>query len=315
MKPRGTPHHVLRFPRVSAVHHTRTEKECVDLRQLQVLAREACSFVESEAEEEMDDLWRRFSGGESGGEAEEQGIRGSGAGWREKQEQEWYDKLIKADKPKGGRTSRKRKGTNSPQVVIHKPVKRGAASERAVAACEIFASRMALSDPSDPDKTLVNADVTPGKMATPRLLAAPSLLAPSPGAPQSTLISSNRSGSFVEFIAPQPAQEAYFWTVFPRTVPIKTASLPIHTRMHCIDRVMEGAGWRRQADQRSWPVGAAAFKAGKIFTSVDQAGALAKHLRCDWIPSGGDAAKVSICEASSVGGTSNHNNKEVLVLV
>ena len=90
-RPRGSPYYSLRFPRVSALHHSRLPSECITLQGLQHQARDATSWIESEAEAEIEDLWSRCSGGSEtegneGSIVEKRSkLGGSGGGWRKKQ--------------------------------------------------------------------------------------------------------------------------------------------------------------------------------------------------------------------------------------
>ncbi|KAK9898304.1 hypothetical protein P389DRAFT_166732 [Cystobasidium minutum MCA 4210] len=93
-RPRGSPFYELRFPRVSAIHETRQPSETVTLAELQRLAKDAASWIGSEAESEVDDLWSRHST-TSGEDNDQEAID-----WRTRQEEHWIRKLTRAEKPK-----------------------------------------------------------------------------------------------------------------------------------------------------------------------------------------------------------------------
>ena len=95
-------------------------------------------WIDSEAEEEIDDLWARCSGSEAEGEVS-CGKKSKVGGWREKQvgnlagycnsctssviltlyvisqEAEWVEKLLKADRPK---TRKRKKSVSSPRLTL-----------------------------------------------------------------------------------------------------------------------------------------------------------------------------------------------------
>lgn len=88
---RGSSFYELRFPRVSAVHEVRQASEAVTLSELQKTAIEASSWIGSEAESEIDDLWSRHSSTTSGGE-----VSGDSDDWRSRQEKHWIKKLSRS---------------------------------------------------------------------------------------------------------------------------------------------------------------------------------------------------------------------------
>lgn len=95
---KGSSLYELRFPRVSAIHESRKPSEAVTLSELQKLAKESSSWIGSEAESEVDDMWSRHSSG-SGGETS----GGSANDWRSRQENHWIKKLTRACQPRARR--------------------------------------------------------------------------------------------------------------------------------------------------------------------------------------------------------------------
>jgi hypothetical protein len=113
---RGSPYYELRFPRVSAIHQTREASEAVSLSDIQRLGKDASSWVGSEAEDVVDDLWSRHSstsGGESSGEEKDK------ESWRSRQEKYWVKKLSRGDKI----SQKKRKLLEEPKPSLS-PIKR-----------------------------------------------------------------------------------------------------------------------------------------------------------------------------------------------
>lgn len=104
---RGSSLYELRFPRVSAIHEFRRPSEAVTLSELQSLAKESLSWIGSEAESEVDDMWSKHSsasGGETSGD--------SATDWRARQQEHWVKKLTRACQPRTGRRSRRLQQTD-----------------------------------------------------------------------------------------------------------------------------------------------------------------------------------------------------------
>lgn len=163
-RPRGSPHYELRFPRVSAIHETRQASEAVTLMEMQRLAREAASWVGSEAESEVDDLWSKHSttsGDERSGDLRD---------WRMRQEDHWVKKLIRADKPK------RRSATHGPSADPRTPGVIDASQKSSVEAImpsrtlQMSPAQVDLTSPTDSEPCLPDANfiwtALPASLAT-----------------------------------------------------------------------------------------------------------------------------------------------------
>ena len=293
---RGSAYYELRFPRVSAIHHTRLPSEAVALDELQAMGRDASHTTDSEAEETVDDLWSRYSSvsGESGTDTDGEGLGSAGLhrvnqrdgqGWRAKQEQEWVEKLLRADAPKKGRNggnSRKRRYSCSVPMaasiiepgrrvradpplqikdVAHQastPLLPPALISLDRAAEEVAASKRVGS----PARTLAGSALrprTPRPGSSAQGLLASDVTVTSPLARQRSLIvPGRRSSSFVEFSrlvptsskssSPRTAPSKYLWTVYPKHEGVRMDRLAYEGGVNWIGTLLRRAGYTRKEE-------------------------------------------------------------------
>ena len=240
----GRANYELRFPRVSAIHHTRTVEECITLQQMQHIARDATSCTESEAEAEIDDLWSRCSSsGASETEAEScHSSRDKALGWREREEEQWYKKLMKADRGRGNRW--RDAATLSPKVDIE-------ARQQAVTTPEPGRNAPSITEQAQGDK---------------------------PEAVQSKLHAASPTCTIGLTI---PAADVdYAWFASERTSSASTI-LPRCAKLHSLSTLLLQAGYVRRKSQ-STPEASHKFKHGMIVTSTQQSMVLKKHFRKAW---------------------------------
>ena len=294
---RGSAYYELRFPRVSAIHHARLPSEAVALEELQAMGRVASHTTDSEAEETVDDLWSRYSSvsGESGTDTDGEGASNiahhrasqrSGQEWRAKQEQEWMEKLQKADAPKkdrNGGNGRKRKYSCSGPTgaSIIEPIrsmradphrKTGGAVPEASAPLPSPASvsligsaeEMATSKRArSPARALSESGScleSPRPCSLPQDLLGSDVTVTSPlTRRRSLIVPGRRSSSFVEFSAPIPATcksssprtttpRKYLWTVYPKHEGVPVDYLAYAGGVNWIGTLLRRAGYTRKEE-------------------------------------------------------------------
>lgn len=258
----GSKYYELRFPRVSAIHHSRQPSEGVSLEELQAMGRDASSWIDSEAEDEIDDMWTRCSSGTEGEEAAPRQMRAS---WRAKQEKMWIEKLEKADRPK---QKKRKKSVSSPQIL--KTVRRARTAD-----CRGLVVAHAALEEACQQPAMVAAVHESGYQISRLSLEPPAQVLPH-GAPKLATVN-------------------YLWTVFPRQA-IQTQCLTYEGRISSLPALLEQAGWEHvdgSIHERQ------ARKDAVIFTSPGQEEQLAKELRTAW-RQGAETTRVAICSVDAL---------------
>lgn len=132
--------------------------------EMQRLAREAASWVGSEAESEVDDLWSKHSttsGDETGGDVRD---------WRARQEDYWIKKLIRADKPKRRSATQRHSAGLRSSGVIDAPRKSPFEAIIPSRNLQMTPARADLTSPSDSEPCLLDANfiwtALPASLAT-----------------------------------------------------------------------------------------------------------------------------------------------------
>ena len=259
----GSVTYELRFPRVSAIHHTRTVEECITLQQMQHIARDASSCTESEAEAEIDDLWSRCSSSAASDTDAEESLRDSRLktlGWREREEEQWFKKLMKADRGRAGRG--RDAATLSPKMDVK-------AQQQAVPHPRPGRDAPSSTEPAQSDQT----------EAVQKKLHAPS---------QRRTIGLTIPAAHVD----------YAWFASERTSDASTI-LPRCAKLHSLSTLLLQAGYVRRK-YPSTPEVSHKFKHGMIITSAQQSVILKKHLRKVWRRCATSQACIALVDTASL---------------
>lgn len=292
---RGSKLYELRFPRVSAIHTTRKPDECVTLEEMQKMGRDCSSTLESEAEEEIGSLWSRCSSDESGWEEEEAGQASTGA-WRGRQEQEWVEKLFRADRPK---KHKRKKSASSPrmQIISRRPYARRTIDDQALATSKALlvrqgVGRIDLNSKDHIDCTDANVDDSAPNQLLPAL-APESYSSTVEDAEQNDLstIISERSLLSVDFIK-EEGNGQVIWTVYPRhSLPKDFDGRGYGGRVHSLGAFLRqlgfqpsGGGSDDYADLSVRPA-----RVGIIFTDEGRYGEVRQHVLSNWTRAGCNA--------------------------
>lgn len=240
------------------------------------MAREASSWLDSEAEDEIDDLWTRCSSATDGEDAQPSASK---IGWRAKQEKLWIDRLERADRPK---QKKRKKSTSSPQFLLPKrkpptgAVNTSSVGEALQAVCAI----------------------------QPAIVSGQSVLSVS----KSSLDSPANLPS-VPWRRPLPVSTAlqtacpptYLWTVFPRQA-IRTHCLTYDGRISSLSALLHQAGRTHVSDSSVAITDGTIYGRARetvVFTTPGQELALASELRQQWRKCSGSAA-VAVCSVNAL---------------
>lgn len=259
----GSVTYELRFPRVSAIHHIRTVEECITLQQMQRIARDASSCTESEAEAEIDDLWSRCSSSAASDTDAEESLRDSRLktlGWREREEEQWFKKLMKADHGRAGRG--RDAATLSPKMNVK--AQQGPLTIPRPDGEAIGSTRQALSDEMEAVQSKLHA------------------------ASQRHMIGVTIPAAYID----------YAWFASERTSDASTI-LPGCAKLHSLSTLLLQAGYV-QRKYPSTPEVSHKFKHGMIITSTQQSVILKKHLRKVWRRCATSQACIAFVDAASL---------------
>lgn len=291
---RGGKNYQLRFPRVSAIHHSRQLDECVNLQDLQRLGRESSTYVDSEAEDEISDLWSRYSSSSAlSGEDNISPMRKKNVGWREQQEEEWVQRLLKADRPK----SHKRKKSVTSPVATSK-------------------TRHRKSPSTDAKSRMRHTNLLAG-------LQEMSLTPPPPRSPQAAKVVNcppserTRDPVQIPWAVLKPSQRmpsecgqasssaaAICWVTVPRRVDV-VGRLPICGRLHSLSALMTGAGYRSTLDTSAAIVGGPdevkiQYRTAVILTSRQASLDVLQILRTSWSRQVADSSTVMLVHVDTL---------------
>jgi hypothetical protein len=256
-------------------------QEAVALPELQAMGREASSWIDSEAEDEIDDLWTRCSSATEGEEGALP-VRSKKASWRAKQEKAWVEKLEKADRPK---QKKRKKSISSPQILHTARRARGDPPKAIVKAHDALLAASAVDDEAG----------TPVHGTEPELshLSLSVRILPPIDEPASQQERQPCSNPPPPESSLSTHQTGYLWTVFPRQA-IRTHCLTYEGRISSLNCLLQQAGFRHRSEDvqhgRTLPL----VRESVIFTTAGCQTQLVADLREQWQRQD-SVANVAVC--------------------